>query len=118
MSQCVDTPERQRDIELSGIVTFGFETSMLETCSDVAESPTSAYGNRRTIWIDYVDSVRFRPGVKWPKPRRGDDYPRVFARYLGTLYGPGAYGHLGVGGYRLLVREVLEARRPKAPDCK
>src|SRR5262249_13811869 len=47
-------------------------------------------------------------------PKRLDDTARYFARFEGTLRGPGAYG---TANYYLRVVRVLELRAVAANDC-
>lgn len=116
-SRCRDLPVTTRHVELVGHYTSGFETSMLEPCEPLAQPDSSAYRPGGVVWVDGADSVRTAPAARWPSPDDGG-YVRAFVRVGGYLTGPGAYGHLGVGSYRLEVTDVFEARVPSDRDCR
>lgn len=115
-SHCRDLPVTTRHVELTGLYTSGFETSMLELCEPLVQPDSSAYRPAGVVWVDYADSVRNLPAAKWPPPDEGG-YVRAFVRVGGDLTGPGAYGHLGVGSYQLKVTDVIEVRAPSDRDC-
>lgn len=115
-SRCRDLPVTTHHVELVGHYTNGFETSILELCEPLAQPDSSAYRPAGVVWVEPADSVRNGPAANWPPPDAGG-YVRAFVRVGGDLTGPGAYGHLGVGSYRLRVTDVFEARAPSDRDC-
>lgn len=55
--------------------------------------------------------------MKWPK-QNDPYYPKYYVRWRATVTGPGSYGHMGVGMYKMRVERVLEAREPGENDCR
>src|SRR5690348_2670017 len=55
-SHCRDLPVTTRHVELAGLYTSGFETSMLELCEPLVQPDSSAYRPAGVVWVDYADS--------------------------------------------------------------
>lgn len=119
---CDPEPFREVRLTLDGWYRSEFEGSRLEPCP----SPSLP----RRLWRPAMrDSVSFwgaDPWVKWTKRVQWDTAPpplhsgavsRWFVRVIGTLRGPGEYGHMGVSQYELEVDSLVTIRTPEADDC-
>ena len=114
LSKCFEPPVQTVKGEWMGHYESGFETSLFTPCVELPDLRGTAYeGVKNWIW---VESLPTSSASAWPDS--GDEaYPTVFVRWRGKLTGPGSYGHLGLGVYRLDVSEILELRRPNKSDC-
>jgi hypothetical protein len=117
---CDEPPEATREVEAAGHYQYGFEASDFTPCTalSVPDLAGTAYeGAWGGVWVEWDPKVE-APAQQWPKPSEEEPWPTVFVRWQGRLTGPGSYGHLGVGLYRLTVTKVLEVRRPGSRDCE
>jgi hypothetical protein len=117
---CDEPPETTREVETAGYYKYGFEASDFTPCAPlpVPDLTGTAYeGAGGDVWVEW-DPKAEAPARPWPKPSNEDPWPTVFVRWQGRLTGPGSYGHLGVGLYRLTVTKVLEVRPPGDRDCE
>lgn len=114
---CVEPPVRSEHVELAGHYTFGFESSNFRPCGGLPAAAKFYGTDWGSAWVQFADSVRGRD-LRWPEIEKTEYYPTVFVRWRGTLTGPGAYGHMGVATYGLVVDEILEVRRPLTTDCR
>ena len=114
---CAEPPVRSVRVELRGHYTTGFESSDFRPCGGLP-AEAAVYGpDWGAAWVEFADSVRGRE-LKWPTLPDTVFDPTLYVRWRGTMTGPGAYGHMGVAIYNLVVDEILDVHPPRADDCK
>jgi hypothetical protein len=115
---CTERVDTLRGI-FRGHWSVGFEESEFLPCPGTVKvngwSLRSGWGG---IWGEWG-----RTGVspwpqKMPRPDTSGYGDRYYIRALGTLHGPGDFGHLGVAAYQLEIDSLLEVRTPSEKDCK
>jgi hypothetical protein len=116
VTECAEPPIRTISGEFSGHYTTGYESSDFRPCNGLPVEGKVYGDSLDDAWVEFSSRVDVMK-MKWPKFPDTVSYPTVYARWVGTLTGPGAYGHLGVSTYQLLVDRILEIRKPKRGDC-
>jgi hypothetical protein len=101
LAGCEDDPSRP-DVEVSGVLRLGFETSALDPCS----SGQSWWVTNSDILVDRYEAVADFPGQA------------VFVSVVGVKSKPGRYGHLGAYVREFEVTEVREVRKLVDGDCR
>ena len=104
---CDQRPRVRSHGTWTGAYRWGFEHSDLRLCGDTT----------RRIWVNWSGAAarRFR---EMQPTRRESVRPGVHVTVIGTLEGPGFYGHLGASTYGLMVDSVVRVRAPRAGDCR
>jgi hypothetical protein len=114
---CVERAYAERPGEFHGIWSVGFEHNRFSICADSTlgfaadpetETPFAYLGEDASgAWVTFSDrartDLRRRPKAK----KQEDGYQQYFARFRGTMKGPGRYGHLGVSPYEFEVDSVV-----------
>jgi len=113
---CRNARLRSWEGEFRGHYIPGFESSDFEPCTPFADLRGTTYEYERQVaWVSFkphaADHVK-------PVETGGEQYPRIYVRWRANVLGPGSYGHMGNALYRMMVYEVLEARRAREGDCR
>ena len=120
LTGCSEPPSHTWSGEFRGHYTSGFESSDFTPCGGKIEqlAGTAYEQEKQYVWVEDFARDAFK-GIRVKNSEKLDkDYPTVYVRWRATLTGPGSYGHLGVGMYKMWVEKVLETRLPEPGDCR
>jgi hypothetical protein len=106
--------------EFRGYWERGFEHGAFVPCEGTVSGLTPALrallGRESWIWVESSAEATRAPGIQGGS-RTVDGIARSYVRWVGSLEGPGRYGHMGAGRYLFRVRAVLEVARDAPHSC-
>ena len=116
---CTEPPLSARYAILGGFYRPEFESVTFEPCPDSTgqpllwQNPYWAQG----AWTFFTDAAVGELNTMWPPVDNPSDTVTYYARFRGTLTGPGARGRRSGIAYQMEVDSVLELRLPRPDDC-
>jgi hypothetical protein len=116
---CDLRPMRRVTRTFAGLWIPGFEASEFIPCpggswSLPSDSLPADYHSQRA-WAMLGKGARVE---KWPDaPRDTWGNPQFYVEWLGTLVGPGHYGHLGMSPFSFVADSIIQIRARRPDDC-
>ena len=69
------------------------------------------------IWVRFSNLLEASHSPPWPAFPDTVPYPCVFVEWVGTLTGPGLYGHMSVSTHQLVVDTIRSVRPARSQEC-
>lgn len=117
--ECAEPPVTVTTGTFRGFYDTGFELSSFRPCTPLPDLSGTGYGlSDPDAWVEFSEAARAGLNLSARDGREVPGGVRFHVVWVGTLRGPGGYGHLGASAYEFVVEDVIEIRRPSPEDCR
>ena len=117
VSQCDEPPQTSRYGVFPGRYVPEFESVRFLPCPDSAGRPL-LWANSSSMpgaMVQFTEAAARQLSSSWPSLENPSEEPEYYARFRGTLSGPGDYY---VWSYKFTIDSLLEFRVAKPDDCR